>query len=405
MKILIVQDTDWIRRNPYQHTHLAERMVQRGHEVRVIDYEILWRTEGKKELLSKREVHSVSRIFPDVHITVTRPRILKVLVLDYVSMLFTYSKEIKQQIKEFAPDIIIGNDILTTWLAFRAAKRFNIPTLFYSIDVDYRLIPQKFLQPLGKWIESWNIRHADLVLSINEGLREYTIRMGAQREKTDVIRAGIDLERFNPARITGSGIRQKYGIGKDDIILLFMGWLYHFSGLKEVAIGLAKVKEQWPNLKLLIVGDGDAYEDLKKIRQECHLDHYMILAGKQPYSLIPELIAAADICLLPAHDNEIMHDIVPIKMYEYLAMGKPVVSTKLYGIIKEFGEGNGVIYAESPEAVFPTALKIWKDNSIERLVEKAIKFGQKNDWHIITSQFEDILIKMCPGVKKYPNSK
>jgi len=47
MKILIIQDTDWIRRNPIQHTHLAERLAKRGHEIRVIDYEILWkRTES-----------------------------------------------------------------------------------------------------------------------------------------------------------------------------------------------------------------------------------------------------------------------------------------------------------------------------------------------------------------------
>nr|WP_321352426.1 glycosyltransferase [uncultured Methanoregula sp.] len=200
MKILIVQDTDWIRRNPYQQVHIAERMVQRGHEVRVIDYEILWQIEGKKELLSKREVFQISRIFPDVKIPVIRPRLLKIPVLDYVSMLFTYSREIDRQILEFKPDIMMGNDILTTWLAFRAARRHHIPTLFYSIDIDYRLIPQKFLQPIGKYIESWNIRHSDLVLSINEGLREYTIRMGAPREKTDVIRAGIDLEKYDPEK-------------------------------------------------------------------------------------------------------------------------------------------------------------------------------------------------------------
>ncbi len=387
MKILIVQDTDWKRRNPYQQVHIAERMALGGHEIRVIDYEILWQTEGKKELFSRRSEEEISRIFPEAKIPVIRPGILKIPVLDYVTMLYTYSREINNQIKEFKPDIIMGNDILTTWLAFRAAKSNNIPTLFYSIDIDYRLIPQKFLQSLGKWIESWNIKNADLVLSINEGLREYTIRMGAKREKTDVIRAGIDLDRYDPTKVNGNEIRAQYGIAKDDIVLFFMGWLYHFSGLQEVAIDLAKVKDEYPNLKLFIVGDGDAYEDLKSLRETLHLDGRMILAGRQPFEKVPDLIAAADVCLLPAHDNEIMHDIVPIKMYEYMAMGKPIVATKLYGVMKEFGEENGIIYADKSENILSKSLEVIKNGCIKREGKKGRTFVEKYSWTSITNEF------------------
>jgi glycosyltransferase involved in cell wall biosynthesis len=319
---------------------------------------------------------------------VIRPPILKIPILDYVSMLFNYRQEINRQIQEFKPDLIWRNDILTTFLAFRAGKKNNIPLLFYSIDIDYRLVPYRFLQPLGKWIESWNIRHADLVLSINEGLREYTIRMGALREKTDVIRAGIDLKLFDPAKVDGSNIREKFGIGKDDIILFFMGWLYHFSGLKEVAIELAKVKNKWPNIKLFIVGDGDAYEDLKKIREDYHLGQQMILAGKQPYDLLPKMIAATDICLLPAYDNEIMRDIVPIKMYEYMAMGKPVVSTRLHGVMKEFGEGNGILFVDNPHDVLSEVIRLKNSKQIESEGWNARKFVENNSWKDITDNFE-----------------
>jgi len=388
MKILFLQDTDWINRNPHQQVHLAERMVQRGHDVRVIDYEILWRDEKNRELISKRQEFSASKVFPEVKITVIRPAILKIPVLDYISMVFTYSREIRRQIKEFKPDVILAMDILITFLAYPIAKRNNIRVVYYTIDIDYRLIPQKFLQPLGKWIESSNIRHADLVLSINEGLREYTIRMGAQREKTEVIRAGIDLERYDPLKVSREAIRRQYGIAKDDTVLFFMGWLYHFSGLKEVAIELAKVKDQWPKIKLFVVGDGDAFEDLKKIREDYHLEQQMILAGKQPYDLIPELIAAADICLLPAYDNEIMHDIVPIKMYEYMAMGKPIVTTKLFGVMTEFGEGNGVSYADTPYQCFSKALELMRNEEIQIEGIKTKKFVQNNSWVKITDMFE-----------------
>ncbi len=394
MKILIVQDTDWKRRNPYQQVHIAERMALRGHEIRVIDYEILWQTEGKKELFSRRTEEKISRIFPAAQIPVIRPGILKIPILDYVSMLFTYSREIKRQIEEFKPDIIMGNDILTTWLAFRAGKRNNIPTLFYSIDIDYLLIPQKFLQSLGKFIESRNIRNADLVLSINEGLREYTIRMGAKREKTAVIRAGIDLDRYDPSKVKGDEMRAQYRIADEDIVLFFMGWLYHFSGLKEVAQELAKVKDQYPKIKLFIVGNGDAYEDLVRLSDELNLKDRIIFAGQQPFEKIPGFIAAADICLLPAYDNEIMHDIVPIKMYEYMAMGKPIIATKLYGVMKEFGEGNGIVYADMPECVLNMALTLKDSGSIQIEGRNGMRFVNVNCWDQIINVFENALTEL-----------
>jgi len=396
MRLLIVQDTDWIRRNPIQHNHLAERMVKRGHEIRVIDYEILWREEGKRELISKRQVFRVSRILEDAHHMVIRPKILKIPLLDYLSMLYTYNSEIKRQIREFTPDVIMGDGILTPFLAFRLARKHKIKTVYYCIDVDYKLIPYRFLQPIGKMIESKNIRNADLVLSINEGLREYTVRMGAKRERTKVIRAGVDFTKFNQ-KIDGGEIRKKYGIEKEDKVLFFVGWLYHFSGLKEVAIELSKIERD--DLKLLIVGDGDAYQDLLKIREDYGLEDRMMMAGRQPYDLLPRFLAAADICLLPAYNNEIMRDIVPIKMYEYMAMGKPVIATKLPGIMKEFGNGNGVIYVDKPENAVKKALELIENDEVEREGEKARSFVEKFSWDKITDEFEKSLEELIIGLE------
>jgi glycosyltransferase involved in cell wall biosynthesis len=168
-----------------------------------------------------------------------------------------------------------------------------------------------------------------------------------------------------------------------------MGWLYHFSGLKEVALELARSPDHYRKLKILIVGDGDALSDLQKIRDTYQLGDNLILTGKQPYDKIPKFIAAADICILPADPKEkIMQDIVPIKMYEYMAIGKPVISTKLPGIMREFGDGNGVLYADSPEMVPETAYAITTDGSIREHGNSARRFVQDLDWNTITDTFE-----------------
>jgi glycosyltransferase involved in cell wall biosynthesis len=135
-----------------------------------------------------------------------------------------------------------------------------------------------------------------------------------------------------------------------------MGFLYHFAGLKELALELANNKHE--NLKLLIVGDGDAYSDLQKIVEKHDLSEKVLLVGKKPYNEIPGFLAATDICILPAYpDEEIMQDIVPIKIYEYMAMGKPVITTMLPGIMKEFGKENGISYVNNPADVPKKTLK------------------------------------------------
>jgi glycosyltransferase involved in cell wall biosynthesis len=389
MKILIIQDTDWVKRYPGQQHHLAERLLSNGHEIRVIDYEILWRTDGEKEFFSRRQVfNNVSKIFKETHITVVRPGIMKIPILDYASMVFTYSREIKRQIKEFKPDIIVSHSILTNYLAMRLSKKYKIPFVFHMTDAQHTIIPFKLLQPIGKIIESRILKNADRVVTINEKLRDYAVKMGANLKNTYVVRAGIDLGRYDP-NIDGSKIRERYGIEKDDLVLFFMGWLYHFSGLKEVAIELSKNKNE--NIKFLIVGEGDAFNDLQRIREDCHLDNQIILTGKQSYESIPAFIASSDICLLPAYNNETMRDIVPIKVYEYMAMGKPIIATKLPGVMKEFGEGHGVIYVDKPEEVLKKAIRLIENGSIGEGGRKARKSVEKYSWDDIVEEFEGIL--------------
>ena len=390
MKILITQETDWLKRNPAQQHHLAEMLSLRGHEIRAIDYELLWKTQGKREFYSRRQVfNNVSKIHDGAKVTVIRPSIIKIPCLDYVSLMFSHKKEVKRQIKEFSPDAIIGFGILNSYLAAIMVRDNIIPFIYYWIDVLHKLIPSKLFQPIGKRLESVTLKRADRVLVINDKLREYVINLGAPQERAQVLRAGIDTNQFSPS-ISGEPIKKQYGLMEEDTVLFFMGWLYKFSGLKEVALQLAESKTR--SLKLFVVGEGDTYEELQQIREEYHLHDRIILTGKKPYEEIPAFIAASDICLLPAYPWEsIMQDIVPIKMYEYMAMGKPVISTRLPGIVEEFGKDNGVAYVDRPEDVISKAIELARDGSAKKLGLKGREFVERNSWDKITDGFEEIL--------------
>lgn len=79
-------------------------------------------------------------------------------------------------------------------------------------------------------------------------------------------------------------------------------------------------------------------------------------------------------------------------MYEYMACSKPVISTKLPGIIKEFGYNNGIEYVDRPGEVIEMAIRLSENK--KRLIEdgsRARRFVEKYSWDKITDEFENIL--------------
>jgi glycosyltransferase involved in cell wall biosynthesis len=397
MRILIVQESDWIERNPHQQHHLMDRLSVKGHQIRVIDYGIDWRRKDSKSpgfLVDRKVYHHVHKVNPRAKVQVIRPSIIQIPFLDYVSIPYFHGKEIDRQINEFQPDVIIAFGLLNANIAAKAANKHNIPFIYYLIDVLYALIPEKIFQSLGKNLKKRTLARSDLVITINKRLSQLAMELGADPEKTILIDAGIDLKQFNPD-LDASNLRETYDIKEDDTVLFFMGWIYHFAGMKELATDLGKNKEKYPNIKIVVVGDGDAYDDLVRIRDEYNLKDQLILTGKQPYDRIPEFTAAADICLLPAHQDEvIMQDIVPIKIYEYMAMEKPVIVTKLPGISMEFGEGHGLQYVNGAQDVLALAQKMRDEGTIKSEGKKARKFVENNDWNLITDKFEKTLEKL-----------
>jgi glycosyltransferase involved in cell wall biosynthesis len=119
---------------------------------------------------------------------------------------------------------------------------------------------------------------------------------------------------------------------------------------------------------------------------------------------MPGFIAASDICVLPAYKNEIMQNIVPIKMYEYMAMSKPVLATNLKGLRMEFGEGNGVLYVDRPEEALDLAMNLVREDRIAQEGLKARAYVQGNNWERVTIQFEDALRELLSGNRKRSQS-
>jgi glycosyltransferase involved in cell wall biosynthesis len=89
-----------------------------------------------------------------------------------------------------------------------------------------------------------------------------------------------------------------------------------------------------------------------------------------------------------------MRNIVPIKMYDYIAGGKPVIASRLDGIMTEFGQNNGVLHVDGPEDVVKRAIEIAKTGSIKEEGMRARRFAEKCNWDSSTKQLEVILERL-----------
>jgi len=370
-------------------------MVQRGHEVRVIDFEIGWRDHPSTDLFAPRQILAPApKVIPGSAITVVRPAVVHRPFVEYASSLLTHRFEIVRQIREFRPDVIMGLGVLNAFTGIRLARRSRIPFVYYLIDELHRLVPQRAFRGLARVLEQSNIRQASLVLSINQALRDYSVTMGASPASTKVLPAGVDLERYTSSA-PGLEIRKRHRLRTSDLVLFFMGWVYPFSGLKEVAESLAAGDGQEAHAKLLVVGKGDSWDDLARLAREKGAEDQIKMVEFRPFSEMPSYLSAADVCLLPANKTETMQNIVPIKMYEYLAAGKPVIATKLPGLFREFGEGHGVVYVDNPREVVMKASELARGGNLRQMGQQGRAFVSGNDWKGITDAFESLLADLA----------
>ncbi|NDJ54262.1 MAG: glycosyltransferase family 4 protein [Chloroflexi bacterium] len=388
MHIVVIQETDWLKRGPHQQHHLFERLSQRGHSITVLDYPILREHWPREALFAKTQiVDNAARIYEGAQIRLMTPGTLSVGPVARISSLTSHRSQLQQIIAQQPPDIIVSYALSTGIPAARLAQRHGIPLLFHLIDALHTLVPAQTLQSVARLVERRLLRNADQVLLINEHLKDYALNMGADPQKTQVLRTGVDLTRFQPDR-DGSAKRAELGIGPDDLVLFFMGWLYEFCGLNLVADALEDAPE---HVKLLVVGDGDLYGALQR-RADSDLRGRLIMTGRVPYAEIPELTAVADVHLLPFELVPATQHIVPIKLYEYMASGKPVIATPLPGVKRDVGGGNGVLYVPPSQQV---TAALAARGSYRELGQQARRFVEAYcDWNTITDQFEQLLQSM-----------
>jgi glycosyltransferase involved in cell wall biosynthesis len=137
----------------------------------------------------------------------------------------------------------------------------------------------------------------------------------------------------------------------------------------------------------MIVGEGD--QQLVNKLAGCS---NVILTGRVPKENIPEYLAAADIVLVPFPDSIASHSVSPLKLFEALAMNKPIIASAVSGIKEVVSENfNGVLVSARPKEWASAVLELSKDNNINREINNRKIVRSKYDWNYLAEELDRII--------------
>ena len=195
------------------------------------------------------------------------------------------------------------------------------------------------------------LQRASLTMTISDAMAAYIARGGLLRLSRptgaiDVLPEGAPTH-LTELTIDRAVARRRLGLG-DGPVLIYLGTLARIRELDILFPVVRILRRQYPTLTLLMVGEGNIVGDRQflemRARAEQVIENVRFI-GAVPLDATPDFIAAADVGLSPLPPNMVLWHNSPIKLFEYLAMGVPVVGSAIpeqETVLAESGAGFAV---------------------------------------------------------------
>ena len=184
--------------------------------------------------------------------------------------------------------------------------------------------------PFRSWlflqIERVLSRMTHRLIALTEAERQDHLDRSVGREdQFAVVPSGIDRERFRRARIQGKQQPDWFGCPPDALIVGSVGWLTDIKGHEYLVEAIARLKQEFPSLHLVIVGSGDRHEALSRQAESSGLGDALHLLGHRDD--VEACLAGMDLFVLPSLNEGMGRALI-----EAMAAGLPVVASRVGGI-------------------------------------------------------------------------
>jgi glycosyltransferase involved in cell wall biosynthesis len=258
---------------------------------------------------------------------------------------------------EFGPDFIYERYSLFGTAGLELAASLRVPLI---LEVNAPLVEEQAQQrglslPVtARRAQRLVVGGADHVVVVSPWLRSYVVGEGAAPTRVTVIPNAADPDLFAPR--SGAALRRRLG-WEGMFVAGFVGSMKSWHGLPTLLEALRLLGAPRQAFRLLLVGDGPDLRDLQALAQRMGLAECIHATGAVPYREVAGWMAAMDAGVAPYAASAEGY-FSPVKLFEYMAAGLPVVAARLGATESVIDEGrNGWLYPPGDEALLARRLE------------------------------------------------
>lgn len=210
------------------------------------------------------------------------------------------------------------------------------------------------LRLVAELIEKWAYRNCDILICITESLKDMLIEeAGLNPNKIVIIRNGVDTSFFDPSKYAARKILHK------GVVIGYVGGLIAWQGLDLLIDALFDLKKEEIEIGLVVVGDGPMRSKWESLTRKRNLHDRVRFIGLVPFNQVPKYIAGFDIGYsgqVPMQFGKMYCS--PLKLYEYMSMAKPVISSANEDAINAVVHGEtGYLYVQEDKESLKEVLR------------------------------------------------
>jgi glycosyltransferase involved in cell wall biosynthesis len=261
----------------------------------------------------------------------------------YNEDLFT---QLGRRFEEEPPDFIYERASLYATAGVSLARKLNVPLLLElnaALALEQASYRASGLRDLATQAERWLLSQADAVLAVSTLLRDHVLSMGVSPSRIHVLPNGVDPALFHPGP-PDPRVRARWGLG-DGPTVGFVGGLRPWHGVRVLPLLLGRLVERHRDLRMVIAGDGPLRGELECDLRNKGLLQNAVFTLSLPQEKVAELILHFDVALAPYSRLDHAFYFSPLKLFEYMACGVPVVAAAV-GQIAEVvrNDETGLLY-------------------------------------------------------------
>jgi glycosyltransferase involved in cell wall biosynthesis len=373
---------------------INRHLVRRGHRVTVV-------TPGIPALPSSETFDGVDVLrFPmelPSDLTYGKVAQSRVSLLGKVARLAVMSHYMEAQyratmaaVRERGGDVLHAHWAIPTGpAAILAARRLRLPSVITMHGGDVYVNPDQGYDFPTRWyvkpVLRWTLRKAGALTAITEDCRRHALRAGAPADSVRLVFNGTDLRRFSPSDNGNGRLDSRYGRN----MIFACRQLFPRKGIRYLIEAAAQLKASFPDLKLVLAGDGFERPDLARLATQLGIGADVTFLGWVPNASLPAYYRAAAISVIPS-----LEEGFGIPAAEAMGCEVPVVASDAGGLPEVVEHGvTGLVVPRGDSSALAAAIgSLLSDPERRRLMgragrERALRLF---DWDRTAEQFEAI---------------